>query len=213
MKRVVSNAAATQSRAMEPETISKNRASLKSHTSRRNSLRKTYSALFFAIIATFVLSSCSSLQRTTSVKTIDITNVGVIQKPVIVDLVVDQTKVRGTATGSNTSGGVTVVKSEAVKDALSKAGQADVLIEPDFTITTRNANITVEVTGFPATYKNFRTIEEQDAVWLENSQNIYIAKTYDPTEKKEVTTDQKKKGIIWSAAGTVTAVLLLLLFL
>jgi len=53
MERIVfkiSEAAANQSGAMEPETISKNGARLKNHTSRGNFLRNVYFALLAASI-------------------------------------------------------------------------------------------------------------------------------------------------------------------
>lgn len=116
------------------------------------------------IVAALFLTSCGSLKTTTS-KTMDIYGAGIIHKPVIVDLDVKETKVTGTATMS-TNMTLEAVKREAVADALRKAN-ADVLVEPKFQTTTDHGRTTATVTGFPATYSNFRPIKEEDVKLLQ----------------------------------------------
>ena len=89
----------------------------------------------------------------------DITKTGVIQKTVIVDLKVKETKVTGQATGNVTA--AAQVNNEAVAAALKSSG-ADVLVEPVYSSVTNGSKITVTVTGFPATYHNFRPIKASD---------------------------------------------------
>jgi hypothetical protein len=186
-------AVANNSGAMEAETILKHGRISKSHKSRINIYKNL---LFIAIIACAMLSTgCASKIR--SVKKIDISHGGVIQKPVIADLTVGQTKVQGTAQGK---GNVETIKAEAVRDALIKAGNADVMIEPDFSISIKGMNAQVEVTGFPGTYKNFRTIEDNDSVWLESMEGIYQARIYDPTDK-QTTVQRSNKGRVWYYIG------------
>jgi hypothetical protein len=115
---------------------------------------KTQIFLFLSI--TILFSSCSSTKINTA-KSIDIYGAGVIQKPVIVDLVVKETKVTGFATGN----GLETVKSMAIANAINKAN-IDILVEPKFEITTAGDKTTVTVNGFPGTYKNFRPMVEED---------------------------------------------------
>jgi hypothetical protein len=165
--------------------------------------------LFIAIIGCALLTT-SCVSKIRSVKTIDISyGGGVIQKPVIADLSVGQKKVQGTAAGK---GNLETIKAEAVRDALVKAGNADVMIEPDFSITIKGSNASVEVTGFPGTYKNFRTIEDIDRVWLESIEGIHQARIYNSIEK-QTTVNQSNKGRIWYYVGGGGVLLLILLLL
>lgn len=119
--------------------------------------------LFFLI--SLLLISCSASMRTNTSKGTDIQNFGVIQKLVIADLDVKETKITGSATSilttSITKQSLQDVKNMALADALKKAN-ADILIEPIFDIAMAGNKIAVSVTGYPATYKNFRPITEDD---------------------------------------------------
>ena len=106
-------------------------------------MKKTVNLIILAVISTVIFSSCST-QKATTVKTMDITNTGVIQKPIIADLDIQQTKAKGVTTGKvNVIGGVAAIKNDAVKSAL-KAFDGDVLVEPNFTVTTTSTMVTVE---------------------------------------------------------------------
>jgi len=117
------------------------------------------------IIGVVILSSCATWKKTSNAKKVDITQTRVIHKPIIADLSVGLTKVRGNATGLTKN--LQAVKIEAVKAALYSANDGDVLIEPNFTISTRKKRVQVEVTGYPAMYNNFRSIEESDATLMD----------------------------------------------
>ena len=118
---------------------------------------------FITVLALTILTSCSVVKTNTS-KTLDIYGAGVLHKPVIVDLEVKEIRVTGMATLTK---GVSLepVKQEAVADALRKSG-ADVLVEPKFETKTSGGRTTATVTGFPATYKNFRSITLEDVKLL-----------------------------------------------
>lgn len=164
-------------------------------------MRKIVNLTILAVISAAIFSSCS-VQKATTTKTMDITNIGVIQKPVIVDLDVQQTKITGTAS-DKTKKGIETIKNEAVKDALS-ASKADVLVEPNFTVTTKNSTSTVEVTGYPAKYKDFRNIEEKDVTWLNATNDIYQARIFDPAQKSDLTKEEPKKNkTVWAIMGTL----------
>ena len=142
--------------------------------------------LFLTIAATAFLASCS-VSKTNTAKTTDIYGAGVIQKPVLVDLDVKVTKVTGTATGTASKVvSLESVKLDAVVDAIKKSG-ADVLVEPTFETLIAGGQITATVTGFPATYKNFRPITPEDVPLLQvgvtQKANVY-----------EAPKNQKKRG-------------------
>lgn len=115
------------------------------------------------VVALSFFTSCSVIKTNTS-KTMDIYGAGVLHKPVIVDLDVKEIRVTGMATMTK---GVSIepVKQDAVADALRKAN-ADVLVEPKFETKTSRGLTTATVTGFPATYKNFRPITLEDVKLL-----------------------------------------------
>lgn len=131
-----------------------------------------------------LLSACSPIIKTQTAKTMHIYGGGVIQKPVVADLDVDENKVKGTATASGES--VEAVKQQAIVSALKKAN-ADVLVEPTFETEIKNGQITATVTGFPATYTNFRPIKEGDLELLKAGV-IHRAEVYEPEQQK------KKRG-------------------
>src|SRR5690606_31676545 len=133
-------------------------------------------------------SSCKSLNSTTNTaNTLNIYGSGVIQKPVIVELDVKQSKVTATVTGKLGSS-IEALKAEAVRSAI-KAAQAAGPVEPRSTIVTKGGTSTVTVKGFPATYKNFRDITPED-VPLIRAGILQTARVAEPTS---VWTDKKKK--------------------
>jgi len=107
--------------------------------------------------------SCTTLKSGTS-KTMDIVGPGVIHMPVVADLNVRPTKVSHTKTFSKTA--TSSANSDVVRELL-KRENADVLVEPSFESTTSGMKTEITVYGFPATYVNFRTIEEKDIVLIE----------------------------------------------
>jgi uncharacterized lipoprotein YmbA len=146
------------------------------------------------------ISSCT-VTRTSTVKTMDIYGAGVIQKPVIVDLDVKETKVTGTATDhSNVS--LETVKQRALVDALKKSN-ADVLVEPKFDTETTGNKITVTVTAFPATYKNFHPIRQED-VELLKAGVVQKAEVMQPPK-----TERKGGGAIIIAIALLAAITLI----
>jgi hypothetical protein len=100
---------------------------------------------------------------------------GVFHIPVIAELDVSQAKITGTASGSNES--LQILRVRAVNNALS-TNNADVLLEPRFSFESSFRGTTVTVTGFPANYKNFRSITESDTQLLDNMYNIMRSSKY-----------------------------------
>jgi DNA/RNA endonuclease YhcR with UshA esterase domain len=109
------------------------------------------------------LASCTT-QHSITTKTTDIYGVGVIQKPVLADMEVKEEKTSATinARGKRINDDL---KNKAVAEAVKKSN-ADVLVEPRFESTIKGRKITLTVTGYPATYKNFHTIKQEEVELL-----------------------------------------------
>lgn len=165
-------------------------------------LKKMKKILLTGILA-FAMISCSTVQSGTS-KTIDIVGAGVIHKPVIADLNVNQEKVSKTVTFSNMES-IEISKNNVVRELL-KEKNADVLVEPTYESTTKNGVTELTVYGWTATYKNFRQIEEKDIKFLE-VKPTFIQKA----ETSQSAVETKKIGglgwIIGGAAVVIGAVL------
>lgn len=121
---------------------------------------KQIKRLLFLFCTSVFLISCSSVSKFSTAKTIDITPT-IIQKPTVADMQVNETKVTGTFTGKIKTTPLETIKSEAVASAL-KSVNADILVEPRFDTTINGSQTTVTVSGFPATFKNFRAMKEED---------------------------------------------------
>ena len=151
-------------------------------------------SILFVIAAYFLLSSCAVVTSNT-VKTQDVYETGVLHSTVVANLDVKAAKVTGTAMGQSTE--VAKLKTDAAAQAIEKAG-ADILVEPRYKIETVSSRTTVTATGYPATYKNFRTMTEEDKELLKRGQ-IFITKA----EKKEGTVEKKKAPIGKIVLGVV----------
>ncbi|MFM2207093.1 MAG: hypothetical protein RL213_1068 [Bacteroidota bacterium] len=160
-------------------------------------------ALLFLLVAS--LSSCSKF-HTGTVRSTDIYGPGVLQKPVVAELSVNETRVQGTFSGRK-SKGLENLKQLAMLDAINKS-KADVLVEPTFDVSTVGRKVTVNVSGFPATYTNFHSIKT-DEVDLFKAGALKKAAVY--------TKDEPRKGRPGRTAaisvGSGVAFLLLLLAL
>ena len=116
--------------------------------------------IYLIVIFAFMTSCIMKKTETATTKTLDINGAGVILKPTIVDLDVNGAKVSGRAVakfGEN----IEDVKILLVAEVLRKSN-ADVLVEPRYAFETVNNETTISVSGYPATYKNFRPIKEED---------------------------------------------------
>jgi len=149
--------------------------------------------LTIVLVLSIFASSCGvSVMKTTTSKTLDIHGAGVVQNPVLVDLEVKETKVTGTAEGWNSS--LEALKQNAIADAIAKT-EADVLVDPKYQTETSNERITVTVTGFPATYKNFRPMKEEDIKLLEAG-ITQKAVVHESTKVVKTGNNKKKTGVV-----------------
>jgi len=132
---------------------------------------------FLPIFLLSFLISCSTTTKTNTAKTMDIYGPGVIHRPILADLEVSPIKIVGTATAAAGSS-IDAVKQIAVSNAL-KTVRADVLVEPIFETLLEGKRITATVAGFPATYKGFRPVKQEDIEILKVG-NLNTAKVYEP---------------------------------
>ena len=146
------------------------------------------------LLSVIIFTSCSTTKSGTS-KSIDIVGPGVIHKPVIADLDVEQEKISATATFNGIES-LDNARNEVIRKAL-KTANADVLVEPSFESTTSGGKTDLTVYGWPAKYKNFRQLTEEDIKYLEIKPQ-YLRKA----EVSETSVENKKSnGWLWIVLG------------
>jgi hypothetical protein len=118
------------------------------------------------LVLTTALFSCQVI-KSSDVKTAEIYGPKITQTPTLADLEVIEKKVKGKAEG-NSGSSISGLKALAVSDALKKSN-ADILVEPRYDVLQTSSKIFVEVNGYPATYKNFRAMEEKDSTIVQYS--------------------------------------------
>lgn len=111
------------------------------------------------------------MRKSADVKTANIWGPKTTQIPTLADLDVKEQKVKGYHVGKK---GVlmTNLKALAVTDALNKSN-ADVLVEPRYTLVSTGSEISIKVSGYPATYRNFRALEQKDTTIVKYSMMQY----------------------------------------
>jgi hypothetical protein len=115
--------------------------------------------IYAVALLSLTVFSCQTV-KTGTAKSIDISGVGVIHKPVIADLDVKEEKITKTIMLKNLES-LENAKNEIIRELLNE-NNADLLVEPKFESKTKNGKTELTVTGWLAYYKNFRTIEEKD---------------------------------------------------
>ena len=128
-------------------------------------MKKTF--ILFALLASCVLffASCISVRKLETAKTRDVAVTGLVHLPTVATLDVSQTKVTELFTINAKKKLSDADKAFAVSKLLTKYN-ADVLVEPRYTIEVTTAGkrstFNVIVSGYPATYKNFRPLSLDD---------------------------------------------------
>ena len=111
--------------------------------------------LLYLILLTLTSISCTTTKQSSTTRVMDIYGPGVVQLPVVGELDVDINKISESVTASGTSVNTDQLKVTAVNRAVKNAN-ADILVEPSFEVNSEGSTTTVTVTGFPATYIEFR---------------------------------------------------------
>lgn len=149
-------------------------------------MRTSKNLLLLGIIVSAFLTSCSTQQDTTYYYRYDESTARYINpemratfiSPTIADLDISSNKITESVTydnkltlidiqnlaGGQTSNNIEQLKSMTISKAVKKYN-ADVIVAPIFDIvTSKDYNtITVSISGYPATYKNFRKVTNEDA--------------------------------------------------
>jgi len=159
------------------------------------------------IAMTLVVVTSCGVAKSNTAKTQDVRGSGVTHLPVLADLDVRSTKVTGSSTAMLKPPMVTAesVKQEAIANAISKVN-GDILIEPFYKMETIGKQYTVTVTGYPATYKNFRMMEEKDTtLYLLNTLTLTNSVSNSPVAPK--TDGVKKTGKILLGVSLIGALI------
>lgn len=117
-------------------------------------MRKMLLLSLFSVVA---LSGCAPVISGT-VRVAEVPG-AVVHQPVTANLDVSSTRVTGMAMVMRAQ--EALGRNQAVRNALA-AARADVLVAPTYTIENSGSEIKVTVTGYPATYKDFRNATKAD---------------------------------------------------
>jgi uncharacterized protein YceK len=135
------------------------------------------------MLLALLLSGCATMMTETSTRFVSeeakiayIKDTGIFHIPVLANLDVSSTKVTGQATERGNYN-LQILKVKAVNNAIT-ASNADVLVEPRFTIDADTRSATVSVIGYPATYKNFRNVTENDSLLIKNIEKLLNVQKY-----------------------------------
>ena len=124
-------------------------------------------------VAVIAFASCASTTTTKTARTESVPYS--MYNATVADLEVAPKRITYTLTPSKEirKGGIGNVKSAAIQEALTQNGNADMLLEPQFVVSHKkgpfgifiNKITSITVTGRPAKYKNFRSMN--DSVWCD----------------------------------------------
>lgn len=134
------------------------------------------------IAVALFLSSCGStkVQSFSMAPYRYVTGVGVVNVPTLADLEVSQNKIFETVSVKVevTDG---TISGEMIENTVNRAiaglllkRNADVLVQPVTKVETKGRIITIEVSGYPATYKNFRSMTAKDAELFRDVNILHI---------------------------------------
>lgn len=149
----------------------------------------------------FLLSSCSLQKQTTNTaKTLGIYGAGVIQKPVLTNLEVQPQKFTSRY-NSSAAQSADYHRSQAIAKAMIEQ-KADVIIEPAYETTHSGTNVTIIVTGYAGSYKNFRQLTGADTSLLVDAGII----NYNDGPGETPAPQARKKNVgIWVILGLLAA--------
>ena len=122
--------------------------------------------VFFLLGCVLAMSSCTTIVKTASEAAMPAS----LYSATVADLEVAPERITYTMTPSKAlqRGGFGNVKKAVENEALTKNGNADILVEPEFVITQtrylfRKKIASITVTGRPAKYTNFHSLN--DSIW------------------------------------------------
>lgn len=156
----------------------------------------------------FVLTLLYSCSPTKKARTYDydylyINKQGIVQRPLIVELEVGK-KASITKTYKNVT--TDMARQNTIEEFI-RANNADVIVQPLFTVNTEDNNtkttVTVTLAGYPANYKNFRPYEPKDKELLIPKEYLLLPGDYPSRSFSAAqTTDGKKASAGKAIAAT-----------
>ena len=124
--------------------------------------------LIFYALAVILMASCTTTVKTARVESVPYS----MYNATVADLEVSAERITYTFVPSKDiqRAGLTNCRQAAINEALKANGNADLLLEPQFVISRKktfggNKVTSITVTGRPAKYKNFRSLD--DKVWTD----------------------------------------------
>ena len=159
--------------------------------------------LLICISLLFLASCNNAVYKSRTAKSTEINGPGIIQLPVVADLNVRPAKVSYSMNDKRQSLTMRQLKEAAIAGALQEQ-KADVLVEPTFSIDSKRGVNTVIVTGWPADYTRFRSMDTTD-IRLVEAGSLYKAQT--STSLADVEKPRKRIGGV--LAVVITGVIVL----
>jgi len=131
-------------------------------------MKKNFQPAVLLAFILFAFSSCTTTKTSTAdYDYLFITKQGIIQKPLIADLEVSQTKSVLTRSYQNIS--ISTGKENVMGEFITQF-RCDLIVQPYFitssTTSSGNTTIMVTVSGYAASYKNIRQFERKDTAQL-----------------------------------------------
>jgi len=166
-------------------------------------MRKTYLYLIAVIVTAYVcMVSCGTtyeppVRKIEQARILEIQGTCVVNTPTIADLEVQSTRVYEKYTISikdlerqgiySTDARIGTAKVQAVARLLDKH-KADILVDPRFSIEADRSQIEVNVSGYPATHKNFRSPTDKDkqvVSWITGTVDVQSSTTDAPATQPQ----------------------------
>lgn len=117
----------------------------------------------FLFLSSFLLMACASTDRTYKTAKAQDIKPYLLPNPTLVDMDVSNTKVVCEFDINNLNlYTLESYKGIAIYRACEKA-DCDIIVEPQFDITSKGTKVHVKIKGFPANYKNFRPYSPADS--------------------------------------------------
>lgn len=155
------------------------------------------SVILMAMIAAIIMSGCAPIKWTTrDTSTMEVTKSGIYTKPKVADLKIENYKVKGEYEASLKKETILAIKQQALQNALKNAN-ADILVEPIFTIERDGNTVKAEVSGFPAKVTSFKDIDANDTLGFATASKFFVQsynmKSTSATESAAQVNEQKER--------------------
>ena len=143
--------------------------------------------LILAPFASIILGSCTTLSMKTA-------TTKEVQVSVTSDLEIAQRKIRYKYVFDNSDYKLSRAKENAISEALKINGDADILVSPQYEVSILDSQTEIIVSGFPAKYKNLRSISTDGTVFRTTKDSLTEGCVISiPTEKPKLAISVKEE--------------------